>query len=482
MAKSKKRKKKGRGSLVQVSAGVPATAPERIQGQRSYDLPYSAPAPRLINPELGLHNLVARAGHNAAYEIDVTLLDAPDHRLIRSGVLLAHRVLEGRGEWFLTAPDWQPLLPKDRIELMGHSDLPEGLADLIRPLRRRATLGPVAALNCDRREFALRDDQGTTMALLRDDKVTVRKGGLTTARYREVLITAIGPGLNDDQVAWTDRALLAAGATYVPRFPRLTARLGAPATGPTDLPVAEPFDAGAPFKRFVSHLIAGRLRSIVEADLAIRGGDSAAITGLADDVDGLRGELAGLSAVLDADWVAELDEDLGWLSAEADRDQVAARLRGERYLSLLERLVTAVRTPRLTEGRAATAGELLADLVDGSLDRLRRAANGLKVDAHHQDWAEAWTEIERLHRVLTVAAVARPIEPLTALLAEPTRLLAQVRADQQAEETARAGIADLDAEAAFEVGREFERQQAKAHRTRRDFVKRWAKLSRKLTA
>ena len=148
----------------------------------------------MVNPDLGLHNLVARAGHNAAYEIDVTLLDAPDHRLIRSGVLLAHRVLEGRGEWFMTAPDWQPLLPKDRIELMGHSDLPEELADLIRPLRRRATLGPVAALNCDRREFALRDDRGATMALLRDDKVTVRRAGLTTARYREVMITPIGEG------------------------------------------------------------------------------------------------------------------------------------------------------------------------------------------------------------------------------------------------------------------------------------------------
>jgi len=113
-------------------------------------MPYSAPAPRLVNPSLGLHNLVARAGHNAAYEIDVTLLDAPDHRLIRSGVLLAHRVLDGRGEWYLTAPDWQPLLPKDRIELMGHADLPEELADLIRPLRRRAPLGPVAALRCER--------------------------------------------------------------------------------------------------------------------------------------------------------------------------------------------------------------------------------------------------------------------------------------------------------------------------------------------
>ena len=67
-------------------SGLPAPAlPIVPPGQRFYDLPYSAAAPRLINPDLGLHNLVARAGHNAAYTIDVTLLDAPDHRLIRSG-------------------------------------------------------------------------------------------------------------------------------------------------------------------------------------------------------------------------------------------------------------------------------------------------------------------------------------------------------------------------------------------------------------
>jgi len=182
---------------------------------------------------------------------------------------------------------------------MGHADLPEELADMIRPLRRRATLGPVAALTCDRREFALRDDAGTTLALLRDDKVTVRRGGLTTARYREVLITPLGPGLNDEQAAWLDRSLLQVGATQVPRFPRLVSRLGAPATGSTDVPVPGPFDAAAPFKRFVSQLVALRLRQIVEADLAIRGGDLAAVDRLADQAARLRDELKGLSVVLD---------------------------------------------------------------------------------------------------------------------------------------------------------------------------------------
>ena len=177
---------------------------------------------------------------------------------------------------------------------MGHADLPEELADLLRPLRRRATLGPVAALNCDRREFALRDDHGTTLALLRDDKVTVRRGGLTTARYREVMITPVGPGITDEQAAWLDRAFIQAGATYVPRFPRLVVRLGAPATGPTDLPVPEPFDADVPFKKFVSQLLALRLRRIVEADLAIRGGDLTAVGRLADEAARLRDELEGL--------------------------------------------------------------------------------------------------------------------------------------------------------------------------------------------
>ena len=149
MGKKKRRKPKS-SKRKAVVAARPVEPPDgsstNSPDQRCYDMPYSAAAPRMINPDLGLHNLVARVGHNAAYEIAVTLLDAPDHRLIRSGVLLAHRVLDGRGEWYITAPDWQPLLPIDRIELMGHADLPDELADMIRPWGRPAPPGPGGAL------------------------------------------------------------------------------------------------------------------------------------------------------------------------------------------------------------------------------------------------------------------------------------------------------------------------------------------------
>ena len=504
MAKGKRDKDKGKGHK---SAAPPAAATNgkvvptptphppdalapstRPPGQRFYDLPYSAPAPRLINADLGLHNLVARAGHNAAYSIDVTLLDAPDHRLIRSGVLLAHRVLDGRGEWYLTAPDWQPLLPKDRIELMGHADLPEELADLLRPLRRRATLGPVAALTCDRREFALRDDHGTTLALLRDDKVTVRRGGLTTARYREVMITPVGPGITDEQTAWLDRAFIQAGATYVPRFPKLVTRLGAPATGPTDLPEPEPFDPDVPFKKFVSQLLALRLRRIIEADLAIRGGDLTAVGRLADEAARLRDELKGLSPVLDAEWVEDVYDELGWISLDSapsdpgGRERLAGRLRSERYLTVLERLVGAVRAPKLADVRSEPTRVILSELVAGALDRLRQTADALTVDSPEEEWDEAWREIGRLQWVLDVAGQVLPEDParIRRRLTSAARLLTQVHDDRTSESTAMLLVADLTPELAFLAGRDFERETDKARRSRRQFVREWSKIAKKL--
>jgi hypothetical protein len=494
MGKKKRRKAKAGNHMAPVAALPAAAAADgsstNPSGQQCYDVPYSAAAPRMINPDLGLHHLVARVGHNAAYEISVTLLDAPDHRLIRSGVLLAHRVLDGRGEWYISAPDWQPLLPTDRVELMGHADLPEELADMIRPLRRRATLGPVAALTCDRREFALRDDQSTTLALLRDDRVTVRRGGLTTARYREVLITPVGPGLTDEQVAWLDRALLQCGATHVPRFPRLVSRLGAPATGPTDLPVPGPFDAAAPFKKFVSQLVALRLRQIVEADLAIRGGDLGAVDRLADQAARLRLELMGLSVVLDAEWVEDLYDELGWISLDGDssngdgHDRLTARLRSDRYLTVLERLVAAVRSPRLADQRSDPAGEVLTGLVSMAVARMNRCADQLIVDSPDEEWEEAWQEMGRLEWVVGVAGQVLPQEAATLQhqLLKPRQLLAEIHNDHRRELVTAEQVAKLLPAQAFAAGRDFEREYRRVRRSRREFVEVWAKTRKKLGA
>ena len=151
-------------SPARVPALAPRSAPNQAPGrpgQRLYDLPYGAPAPRLVNPSFGLHNLVARAGHNAAYEIDVTLLDAPDHRLIRSGRAAcpsgagrAGRVVPGRAGLAAAAAEGPDRADGPRRPARGAGG-PDPARSVAGPL-----WAPSRRSNCDRREFALSATSG----------------------------------------------------------------------------------------------------------------------------------------------------------------------------------------------------------------------------------------------------------------------------------------------------------------------------------
>lgn len=501
-SKSPKGAKEARRELG-IEKAAPVTDPA-AGGQRCYDMPFSATGPRLLNPDLGLHNLVARAGHNAGYEMDVTLLDGADHRLIRSGVVLAHRVLDGRGEWYLGASDWAPLLPEEQVELMGHADIPEEFADLVRPFRRRMTLGPTAALHCERREFALRDDGGTTLALVRDDKVTVRRGGLTTARYREVLMTPVGPALTEDQEQWIDRALLLAGATPVSRFPPLVTRLGAPATGRTDFPRPQPLEASAPFATFVARLLSRRLREMVSSDLMLRQGNPQGATELAGAIGSLRAELSGLAFALDSDWVADLDEELHWVVDDPDtsepegiitavqaaavraqaHERLLARMRSERYLMLLELLVTAARGSRLGDLGMSPAGDVLQGLLRQRVLRLGRAVAKLTVDGPAEHWDEARDVARQVQSMAEVAAHAMPehAAEVAKRMTKPTRLLDQVQQDNERAQRTVAAVTQSTPAEAFQAGRNFERDLDTGRATRKAFLKSWDKAQKRLNS
>ena len=176
----------------------------------------------------------------------------------------------------------------------------------------------------------------------------------------------------------------------------------------------------ASFKKFVSQLVALRLRQIVEADLAIRGGDLGAVDRLADQAARLRLELKGLSVVLDPEWVEDLYDELGWISLDGrlvqfgdGHDRLTSRLRSERYLTVLERLVAAVRAPKLADQRSDPAGEVLAGLVSIAVTRMGRCADQLNVDSADEEWEEAWQEMGRLEWVVGVAGQVLPEEAAT---------------------------------------------------------------------
>lgn len=516
-----------RGKRAPAGAPRPTPPSARPSGQRLFDMPYSAQVPSPVNREIGLAALVARAGHNAAYDIDVTLLDAADHRLIRTGVLLAHRVLDGRGEWYLGAPDWVPLLPKELILPMGQAELPEDLAELIRPFRRGAPLSPVAALRCERREFALRNADNVTAALLRDDKVTVRRNGLITARYREVMMTPVGPGIDAAQSNWLRECLTSAGATELDRFPRLVRRLGAPATGPSDLPIAASLTGGT-FGQFLAQVLGGGARGLISADLALTGDAHGAEKQLRATAGELRSRLLGLREVLGTDWVTEAVEDLdwlaepdtpvavgsvrgsnpgaepGWLGGSTPSDDLAAlggpgaiidavdaghaptgyrsRLRSLRYLNLLERLIAAARAPRVGAAAGVPAAEGVNTLYDGARSRFLRAADRLSVGGTPQTWLTAWSAARDLMQVGVIRALIDPEGTAKERdrLAPGLELLEQA---VQVDEDSAAAIAGVDAltpAEAFEAGRRFEQDRERSSDVRSAFVSSWPKLRRKL--
>ena len=500
--------------------GSAARLSTRPPGQRLFDMPYSSQVPSPVRPDLGLASLVARAGHNAGYDIDLTLLDAADHRLIRTGVLLAHRVLDGRGEWYLGAPDWVPLLPKELILPMGQAEIPDDLAELVRPFRRGAPLSPVAALRCERREFALRSSAGETVALLRDDKVTVRRNGLTTARYREVMMTPTGPGLDAAQAQWLGECLSSAGATELDRFPRLVRRLGAPATGPSDLPVRAELTGGT-FGQLLSQLLGAGVRDLIAGDLELTREAPGAEEALRESVAILGDRLQGLRSVLGEDWVSDAVEDLDWLVAapdpeptraparrwptEAPSDDLAAlggpstlveeiggeqrpvsglraRLRSLRYLSLLDRLVAAARAPRTGAWAALPARQGVEGLYATALDHFVRAADRLAVEGTAQTWDAAWVAAGVVSQTAVIRSLVAPDQMAQELarLAPGFDLLERAHRADTDSAALLDGVDDLTPTEAFDAGRRFERDRETARTVRSEFLTRWAKIRRKL--
>ena len=200
--------------------------------------------------------------------------------------------------------------------------------------------------------------------------------------------------------------------------------------------------------------------------------------------------MKGLSVVLDPEWVEDLYDELGWISLDAgsrngqEHDRLTARLRSERYLTVLERLVAAIRSPKLADQRSDPAAEVLAGLVSMAVTRMRHCADHLTIDSPDEDWDEAWHEMARLEWVVGVAGQVLPEESATIQreLLKPRQLLAEIHNDHHRELVTYERVANLAPEQAFAAGREFERESRRVRHARREFAEAWVKTKKKLRA
>ena len=469
-----------------------------------FELPFSMEAPRLTNPSIGIARVVGR-GDKAA-EMEITLLDAPDNRLLRAGVMLAHRVVDGLGEWYLDAPTWQPWLPADHAEPLGAAgDLPDDLAELVRPFRRRATLGPVAAVTSSRTIYTFKDADEVTLGTLTGEQITIRRNGLTTARFREATLVP-SPAMSGAQRRFLADAMRQVGGIQVESFPDVVRRLGAPATGLTDYPEPREWDAKVSLETFVSQLFATRLQEIMRADLALRASElarrgraqgqepsqptpgqaeSEALNGpglspLLSELAQLRHQVSSLAGVLEPTWRALMVADLAAV-IDAGQERSIGNL-DERYYAVLDNLIAAVRAPQLGDMSQKQAAPVLRQQLESGMRILIARCHRLRGEATDADWEAA---LEAARQLLGTT------EGLAILFGKLARRVAkQLRKTQHLLEPCQpvadwpdqARLAEMSPEQAFSAGRELQRAGDARDAARARFVREWPEVCGKLMA
>ena len=330
-----------------------------------------AAPPAFALPDLEDLAAAVEAGPVDERRLETVYYDTPDLRLARWGANL--RIRQGEG-WTLKLPSTSagPTLSRRELEFPGDASRPpEAAVALVIAYVRRATLVPVASLSTLRRRVQLKNREGTLLAEVVDDDVSVIQGLRVQSRFREVEVEL------KDQAA--DRLLdpilarlRGAGAADEDQASKLVRALGARATA---VPEVDPqaLTPSSTAGELVRHAIAVSVASLMRHDPGVRLGDDA------EDVHRarvatrrLRSQLRTFRTLLDSGWANALREDLRWLGAGLgsvrDRQVMAQRVRS--------------RTTALAEDDAPTVADLAAELQAESEEARSRLVLDMRTDRY----------------------------------------------------------------------------------------------------
>lgn len=439
--------------------------------------------------------------------------DTVDLRLARSGVTLRYRIGDDEG------PHWSLKLPvagkdlDEREELSfegGPAEIPSAARDLVAAWTRRGHLAPAAALSTRRRRWTLAGADGTELAELVHDDVSVLDGERVVGRFRELELESRGPELESLRPLVV--LLQRAGATPAEPVPKAVRALGPRAAAPPDvvLPAADP---KGPVGGAVRLSLATGVRRLIVNDAPTRLGDAEALHQMRVATRRLRADLRTFAPLVDAEWAAALSDELRWLGgllgAVRDRDVQLAALAADsdglrtglaplsegiasaraaarqelltalsepRYLDLLERLVQASREPLLTAAADGRAHRTVDGLLAKVARRTRRRARAVAADSPDESYHAARIAAKRLRyaaeaigpltssrtsRVATIAKRATAVQDLLGRLQDGLVMQQQVR-DTLASRR-------RDAEFGFAAGRFVERLESVRLETRQAF-------------
>jgi CHAD domain-containing protein len=450
--------------------------------------------------------------------LETVYYDTPDLRLARWGANL--RIRQGEG-WTLKLPSTSagPALTRRELEFPGDaSQPPDAAVALVIAYVRRATLVPVASLSTLRRRVQLKNREGTLLAEVVDDDVSVIQGLRVQSRFREVEVE-----LKDQSAERLLDPILArlrgAGAADEDQASKLVRALGARATA---VPEVDPLalTSASTAGELVRHSIAVSVASLMRHDPGVRLGDDL------EDVHRarvatrrLRSQLRTFRTLLDTEWAKALREDLRWLGGglgsvrdrqvmaqrvrtrtvslaeddaptvadlaaelQAESEEARARLvldmRADRYIDLIERLVEASRAPALTPEAQQRAAVVIPALAGRDWKQLRKGIAGLP----DQPDDLALHRIRILaKRVRYAAEAAEPIAgKVAARSAEAAAALQDVLGDHQDSVTAQQWLREAGkGPRAFVAGELTALERETAAHDRAAWHNVWKKLDRK---
>ena len=338
--------------------------------------------------------------------------DTDDLRLTRWGCGLRHRTSDG---WTvkLGAAEEGPAVVRREFRLAGGpGSPPESALDLVRGLSRGAPLRPIARFRTIRRRVRLLDSNGRELAHVTNDLVAVVEDRRVTRRFREVEVELAGhcpPAIAESVLA----SLRQAGTGPAHQIAKHERALGLESgvVSEVTLPSVGAADAAGEVVRLA---LANSVRSLVRHDAGVRADeDLEDVHQMRVATRRLRSHLRTFLPLLDAEWSQTLRADLQELATalgrvrdadvlrerllaaqqempeldrravkdllesldttrEPDLERLLRLLRSDAYVSVIERLIEAARSPRLRPEAHGPALELLGPLVWARWKRLAR--------------------------------------------------------------------------------------------------------------
>ncbi len=441
---------------------------------------------------------IASIEHRPTVRMRAVYHDTADLRLIRWGVTLRRREGGLDEGWHLKLPvEGQGHGVRDEVRLplaAGEpGSVPQEIADVVTALVRREPLIPVVTLDTARTPTILFDAEGTAVAELVDDIVSIMDGDVVAGRFRELEIEA----LTDDTTVLDPvvELLLAHGA-----MPGTSSKVGS-ALGPAakDLPdVPEPkrvTPADPAGDAVRAHLVT-HVRRFLLQDVRVRRDLPDSVHQMRVAARRLRSGLRVFRPLVDEEWSRHLRDELGWSASElglcrdtevlmarldkhadelgpddatlirdhvdplmqakadAGRQEALEAMRSQRHLDLLDALVDAALNPRLTAEAGQRSRDALPGLFDKAWRRLDKEVKELTIEGPADIWHETRITAKRARYAAEALApvFGAPAKQLAQGLSTVTELLGEHQDASIAQETVRELAAHFDGPTGFALG------------------------------